>query len=122
MDCTPLGSPDHGVSQARTLEWVAISSSTNPFDLPICHLIFPSQGSNLHLLHWQVYSLIMLTCKSFSHFFVIKTFYWHLIYNVVFLVYSTVNQLYIDICLFFFRFFPPFYPPTLKGLMMLGVS
>ena len=27
MDCSPPGSSVHGVSQARTLEWVAISSS-----------------------------------------------------------------------------------------------
>ena len=27
MDCSPLGSSVHGVSQARILEWVAISSS-----------------------------------------------------------------------------------------------
>ena len=27
MDCSPLGSPAHGISQARKLEWVAISSS-----------------------------------------------------------------------------------------------
>ena len=27
MDCNPLGSPDHGISQARTLEWVATSFS-----------------------------------------------------------------------------------------------
>ena len=27
MDCSPAGSPVHGILQARTLEWVAISSS-----------------------------------------------------------------------------------------------
>ena len=27
MDCSPPGSSDHGISQARILEWVAISSS-----------------------------------------------------------------------------------------------
>ena len=27
MDCSPLGSSVHGILQARTLEWVAISSS-----------------------------------------------------------------------------------------------
>ena len=26
MDCSPLGSSVHGISQTRTLEWVAISS------------------------------------------------------------------------------------------------
>ena len=32
----------HGILQARILEWVAISFSRG---------IFPTQGSNLHLLH-----------------------------------------------------------------------
>ena len=27
MDCSPLGSSDNGISQARILEWVAVSSS-----------------------------------------------------------------------------------------------
>ena len=27
MDCSPPGSPVHGILQARTMEWVAISSS-----------------------------------------------------------------------------------------------
>ena len=42
MDCSQPSSSVHGISQARILEGVAISSST---------------GSNLHLLHWQVDSL-----------------------------------------------------------------
>ena len=47
----PPGSTVHGTSQARMLEWVAISFSRG---------IFLTQGSNLHLLHllqWQVDSL-----------------------------------------------------------------
>ena len=28
MDCSPPGSPGHGISQARVLEWVAISFSS----------------------------------------------------------------------------------------------
>jgi len=47
MDCSPPDSV-HGISQARTLEWVANSFSRR---------IFPSQGSNLGLLHWQADSL-----------------------------------------------------------------
>ena len=35
----------HGTSQARTLEWAAIS---------FFRAIFLTQGSNLGLLHWQV--------------------------------------------------------------------
>ena len=36
VDCSPPGSSVHGILQARTLEWVAISSSG----------IFPTQGLN----------------------------------------------------------------------------
>ena len=43
MDCRPPGSSLHGIFQARILEWVAVSFSKG----------FPTQGSNLHLLHWQ---------------------------------------------------------------------
>ena len=48
MGCSLPGSSIHGVSQARILEWGAIF---------LLHGIFSSQGSNLHLLHWQVESL-----------------------------------------------------------------
>ena len=42
MDCSPPGSSVHGgVLQTRILEWVAI---------PFSRGIFPTQGSNLHLL------------------------------------------------------------------------
>ena len=44
VDCSPLGSSAHGILQARILKWVAIS-------------FFLTQGSNLHLLHWQADSL-----------------------------------------------------------------
>ena len=48
MDCSPPGSSLHGISQARTLEWVAIpfsKGSSQPRD------------PKLRLLHWQVGSL-----------------------------------------------------------------
>ena len=48
LDCSPPGSSVHGIFQARTREWVAISSSRG---------VFLTQGSNLHLLHWQADSL-----------------------------------------------------------------
>ena len=48
IDCNPPDSSVCGVSQARILKWVAISFSRG---------IFPTQVSNLHLLHWQVDSL-----------------------------------------------------------------
>ena len=41
MDCSLPGSSVHGISQARVLEWVAISSSRE---------IFQTQGLNWHLL------------------------------------------------------------------------
>ena len=48
LDCSPPASSVHGISQARILEWVAISSSRG---------IFATQGSNPRLLHWQAGSL-----------------------------------------------------------------
>ena len=36
----------HEISQSRTLEWAAIYL--------LLQGIFPTQGLNLHLLHWQV--------------------------------------------------------------------
>ena len=48
MDCSPPGSSVHGISQARILEWVAIFFFQG---------IFPTQGSNSCLLHWQADSL-----------------------------------------------------------------
>ena len=51
MDRSPPGSSVHGISQARILEWVAISSSRG---------IFSTQGSNqrlLNLLYWKANSL-----------------------------------------------------------------
>ena len=46
MDCNPASSSVHGISQARTLEWVTITFSRR---------IFSTQGSNPYLL--QVASL-----------------------------------------------------------------
>ena len=51
MDCSLPGSSVYEIFQARILEWVAISFYGG---------IFPTEGSNLHLLsllHWQVDSL-----------------------------------------------------------------
>ena len=45
VDCGPPGSSVHGISQARTPKWVVISFSGGSF---------LNQGSNTHLLHWQV--------------------------------------------------------------------
>ena len=48
MDCSQPGSSDHGISQAKVLEWVGSSYSRG--------LLFPTQGSTPHLLGlllWQ---------------------------------------------------------------------
>ena len=42
MDCSPPGSSVHGISQARTLEWVAVN---------LLQGIIQAQGLNLCLLH-----------------------------------------------------------------------
>ena len=48
MDCSPPGCSVHGTSQARILEWVAISFSRRP-----------SWPRDLCLLHWQVNSFLL---------------------------------------------------------------
>ena len=48
MDCSPPGSSVHGILQARILEWVVISFSRAS---SLFQGIFPTQGSNLSLLH-----------------------------------------------------------------------
>ena len=48
LDCSPPASSVRGISQARILEWAAISSSRG---------IFPTLGLNPCLLHWQAGSL-----------------------------------------------------------------
>ena len=48
MDYSPPGSSVHEIFLARMLEWVANSSS---------RVIFPTQGSNQSLLHWEMDSL-----------------------------------------------------------------
>ena len=48
MDCSPPGSFVHGIVQARTLEWIAISRGSSP----------PRDRTYVScLLHWQVGSL-----------------------------------------------------------------
>ena len=54
MDCSPPGSSVCGIFQARILKWVAIFSSR----------VFPTQGLNLCLLHWQGYSLPLSNLRS----------------------------------------------------------
>jgi len=82
VDCSLAGSSVHGILQARILEWVAISSSRG---------IFPTQGSNPHLLHWQMDSL------SLGHLGV------PCLINTIF-IYSYYHSVY-GICPFKFFFF-----------------
>ena len=49
-DSSPPGSSVRRISQARILEWAAISFSRG---------VFPTQGSNSHLLHWQADSSLL---------------------------------------------------------------
>ena len=51
MDYSPPGSSVHGISQARILEWVAISFSRGSFWL---------KDWNPSLLYWQVNSLLLI--------------------------------------------------------------
>ena len=53
--CSPQGSSVHGISQARILEWVAISFSRG---------IFSTQESSPYLLHWQADPLAMSHLES----------------------------------------------------------
>ena len=50
MDCSPPDFSVHWVFQARILEWIVMPSSRG---------LFPTQGSNQHLLHWQAESLLL---------------------------------------------------------------
>ena len=64
LDCSSPGSSDHGVFQARILEWDIIS---------FCRAIFPAQGLNPGLLHgmWNLYQLSYQgrpRCLSFTLF------------------------------------------------------
>ena len=64
MDYRSGGSSVHGISQARILEWVAISYSGG---------IFLMQGSNpslLCLLHWQEDSLLLAPSRK-SHYLIV---------------------------------------------------
>ena len=54
-DCGRPGSSDHGIFQARMLEWAARF---------LLQRIFPTQGSNPSLLRWQVDSLPLSHCMS----------------------------------------------------------
>ena len=59
MDCSPPGSPVHGVFQARTLEWVAISFSMGfpvATYMCVCVCVLLSYSFPYGLLHSTEYS------------------------------------------------------------------
>ena len=70
MDYSLSGSSVHGISQARILEWIAISFSRRS------SWSFWTRGLNWHLLHWQAGSLplshqgspnlVLVSSKSYS--------------------------------------------------------
>ena len=81
MDCSLPSSSVSGISQARILEWVAVSFSRGS--------IFPDQGSNPRLLRWHVDSLPLSLYGSplyfyLSHFRLSKTdpFVWRLFFSI----------------------------------------
>ena len=51
MDCSPPDSSDHGISQERILEWVAISFSKRPSRLRDQTSILPCLAASLSLSH-----------------------------------------------------------------------
>ena len=51
MNCTPQGSFVHEISQARILEWVAISSSRGSFDVGIVPVSLYWQADFIFLNH-----------------------------------------------------------------------
>ena len=59
MDCSPPGSSVHGILQARMLEWVAMTLSTE-YSQPRCWTCI------LCLLHWQSCSLPLVPPVQFS--------------------------------------------------------
>ena len=55
VDCSPPGSPVHGISQARILEWVAISSSRGsswPRDRTHISCVSCTEVDSVLLKHW----------------------------------------------------------------------
>ena len=66
MDCSPPGSPVHGISQARIREWVAISFSRGPLHLLHCRQILyhlSHQGRPLARVSVPLHLYSTLPCK-----------------------------------------------------------
>ena len=72
MDCSPPGSSVHGISQARILEWVAISFSRGSSQFSDRTQVSCIAGRLYHLRHQGSPYLAhgwVIWCNSFSHVF-----------------------------------------------------
>ena len=90
MNCSPPGSFVHGISQARILEWIAISSFRDFSDPGIepMPLASPSIGRWVFnpCATWEASSQLSATFSFFKIFIGVR-----LPYSVMFVSYSTVN-------------------------------
>ena len=79
MDCSPPGSSVHGVSQARILEWVAISfssESSQPRDQTYASLI--GRQNLYHQASWgALYTFIIIQIKSESSIYLLLSYFSH---------------------------------------------
>ena len=61
MDCSPLGSSVHGISQARILEWVAISfSKSSSWSRDQAHISWIGRQT---LYHWATNKALLIRVK-----------------------------------------------------------
>ena len=67
MDCSPSGSSVHGISQARTLEWVAIPFSRRVFLTQGLHLGLPHGKEILYQLSHQGSPIYFLLSENILH-------------------------------------------------------
>ena len=71
MDCSPPGSSVHGISQARILEWVAISFSTIGIDISIITLnvnVLNAPTKRYRLTEWIQKQDPYICCLQETHF------------------------------------------------------
>ena len=72
MDCNPSGSSDHGIFQARVLEWVAIAFSGfqgKPFNITVIQVYAPTTNAEEAEVEWfyeDLQDLLELTPKKIS--------------------------------------------------------
>ena len=66
MDCSPPGSSVHGISQARILEWVAISFSRGLPD-PRIEPVSPALAGRFFTIEQSVYLEVLMWC-ALAHY------------------------------------------------------